>query len=327
VVNTVDGHVYRCVAAGNSWSQFDPAANPLADPGANGIVKRTAVGTTALASTSDITALLPPFTGDVTTTAGAVAATVQKVNGVAYPASSAINTVPVVTGASQTTYQQLTTAQISTSALSGNTAKLATVAGTPTGSHCVQWDNSGNVTDSGAPCGGGGGTSGLPDPGGNGMVVRTGAGTTTNRSLNGTANRVLVSDGDGSAGNPTVDLATSVVTRPIGWNFNGSGLTIPVNTTGFLTVPYACTVSRWTLHAQGGSATVDIWRTSDGSADPTVLNSITGSGAPRITSGTNASGTTALWSSDNFAANDNIAFSITAVSGATNITVILNCIQ
>lgn len=42
----------------------------------------------------------------------------------------------------------------------------------------------------------------------NGLVSRTAAGTYANRTLAGTAGRVTVTNGDGVAGNPTVDLAT-----------------------------------------------------------------------------------------------------------------------
>jgi hypothetical protein len=43
-----------------------------------------------------------------------------------------------------------------------------------------------------------------------GMVAITGSGTAANRSVTGTAGRVIVTNGDGVAGNPTVDLAITV---------------------------------------------------------------------------------------------------------------------
>lgn len=45
---------------------------------------------------------------------------------------------------------------------SGNTSKFATVAGTPSGGNCAQFDANGNVADAGAACGTGGGGSGRP---------------------------------------------------------------------------------------------------------------------------------------------------------------------
>ena len=45
----------------------------------------------------------------------------------------------------------------------------------------------------------------------NGIVVRTGAGTFTNRSVAGTSNRISISNGDGVSGNPTVDIDSAYV--------------------------------------------------------------------------------------------------------------------
>lgn len=49
----------------------------------------------------------------------------------------------------------------------------------------------------------------LVDPGGNGVVVRTALNTTTNRTITGTSNRVVVTNGDGVAGNPTLTVPDS----------------------------------------------------------------------------------------------------------------------
>lgn len=52
--------------------------------------------------------------------------------------------------------------------------------------------------------------SGLGDPGGNGIVVRTAANTTVNRLLAGTLNDIVISNADGTAGNPTLTTGTLV---------------------------------------------------------------------------------------------------------------------
>lgn len=52
-------------------------------------------------------------------------------------------------------------------------------------------------------------TSGMADPGGNGYVVRTALNTTTNRTLTGTSNRLTVTNGDGSVGNPVFDVVST----------------------------------------------------------------------------------------------------------------------
>lgn len=52
--------------------------------------------------------------------------------------------------------------------------------------------------------------SGLPSTGGTGIVAQTAASTTAARTITGTANRLTVSNGDGVAGNPTLDVGSNV---------------------------------------------------------------------------------------------------------------------
>lgn len=51
--------------------------------------------------------------------------------------------------------------------------------------------------------------TGLADPGSNGVVVRTASNVTTARTITGTAGNISVTDGNGVAGNPTLDLVTT----------------------------------------------------------------------------------------------------------------------
>jgi hypothetical protein len=54
------------------------------------------------------------------------------------------------------------------------------------------------------------GTAGVGDPGTNGLLARTSANTATARALTGGSGNVVVTNGDGVAGNPTVDLGANV---------------------------------------------------------------------------------------------------------------------
>ncbi len=109
---------------------------------------------------------------------------------------------------------------VSVGSRSGNTTTFATTNGALTGSHCVQIDSSGNLVDSGAGCGGGAG--GLPDPGSNGILVRTATNTTTARSL--AANSPLaITNADGTTGNPTVSLTGVVPVANGGTGLSSSG--------------------------------------------------------------------------------------------------------
>lgn len=88
----------------------------------------------------------------------------------------------------------------------------------------------------------GGSGGGLSDPAGNGIVVRTSLNSTAPRSLQGTAGNVVVTNGDGTGGNPTFDLGTSAVqtdqanTWSVGMqDFSG----VPVRVTGGTAAPSA----------------------------------------------------------------------------------------
>lgn len=63
-----------------------------------------------------------------------------------------------------------------------------------------------NTTQSSAP------GSGLADPGSNGMLARTALNTTVARTLTGTANQVIITNGDGVSGDPTFSLPQSIDT-------------------------------------------------------------------------------------------------------------------
>jgi len=53
--------------------------------------------------------------------------------------------------------------------------------------------------------------TGLADPGSNGIVIRYGLNVTIARSISGTAGRIDVTNGSGVSGNPTIDLAETLV--------------------------------------------------------------------------------------------------------------------
>lgn len=74
---------------------------------------------------------------------------------------------------------------------------------------------------------GGGGGSGLADPGANGVVIRTSAGVTVARTLTGTANRIVITNGNGVLGNQTFDIGSDVVTLTGTQSLTNKTLSVP----------------------------------------------------------------------------------------------------
>ncbi len=115
--------------------------------------------------------------------------------------------------------------------------------------------------------------------------------------------------------------------RGIGMMFSGGGSTLSAGTTYYLTTPFACTISGWNMTADTGTATVDIWKVATGTAIPTASNSITAGAQPAISSGTAAHGTTLTGWTTAVAANDIWGFNLKAVSGATVVSLVVECDQ
>jgi hypothetical protein len=83
--------------------------------------------------------------------------------------------------------------------LSGNSGRVAQSSGALTAAHYAGFDANGNIIDNGTGTG-----AGVTDPGGNGIMVRTGLNTSVNRTLQPTSGSALTwTNGDGVAGNPT----------------------------------------------------------------------------------------------------------------------------
>lgn len=108
----------------------------------------------------------------------------------------------------------------------------ATVIANPnnSGNVAVTTCQGGNFTINGSTIVPGGG---LADPGANGYVVRTALNTTTARTLTGTANQVIISNGTGVAGNSVFSLPQSIATTSFP-QFAGLGLNTTAGTAGQL---------------------------------------------------------------------------------------------
>jgi hypothetical protein len=119
-------------------------------------------------------------------------------------------------------------------------------------------------------------------------------------------------------------------TRVLGWAFGdvATGAALTTNEVGYITVPFACTITGWHIMADAGTVTIKTARVNSGTALPTIgSNSISTSGVS-LASGTKIDSTTVTdFTSTAIAANDTLGFFITTVATAKQITFQLDCSQ
>lgn len=95
--------------------------------------------------------------------------------------------------------------------------------------------------------------------------------------------------------------------------------------TVYFAVPTACTINGWSITADAGTATVDVWKVADGTALPTVANTITAAATPALASGNNISSTTLTGWDTAVAAKDVIGINLKVVATATYVNLTVGC--
>ncbi len=115
--------------------------------------------------------------------------------------------------------------------------------------------------------------------------------------------------------------------RAFGYSFDGGGSALTAGATGYLTLPYACTIAAWNISVDAGTATVDIWKLATGTAIPTISNTITASAIPAISTGTSIHSTTLTSWTTSVAANDIIGINLKVVATATFVNLTVQCNQ
>ena len=133
--------------------------------------------------------------------------------------------------------------------------------------------------------------------------------------------------------NPVVEVQTVGVQGPPGTpgiataNFiiDGGNTVILTGIKGSLVIPFACTISGWTLMGDAvGSIQLDIWKASYSAYPPSVSNSITATNKPQIVSDIKASSTVLTGWTTSIAANDILVFNVDSASGISRVTLGLN---
>ena len=135
------------------------------------------------------------------------------------------------------------------------------------------------------------------------------SGSTLTSNVNGVIDTALISVSGGG----------SMAPIRIGWD--GQGGTVSTGSTRYYILPYACTITGWSIVATGTSptTTIDVWRVATGTSLPTVANTIMGT-KPALSSGNAVrSSTLTGWSPTSFSAGDIIAANLDAVSNALTI--------
>lgn len=126
---------------------------------------------------------------------------------------------------------------------------------------------------------------------------------------------------------PFANGGTGITNNPnvLGLEFviDGGGAAITTGIKGYLEVPFACTVSQWTLLADtSGSITVDVY--SDAYASYGTNTSMVGGGTkPAIASATKAQSAPSSWTTTSIAAGNIIGFNVTANATCTRVTISL----
>ncbi|MBX9768463.1 MAG: hypothetical protein K2X47_14410, partial [Bdellovibrionales bacterium] len=139
---------------------------------------------------------------------------------------------------------------------------------------------------------------------------------------------VIYGDGSQLSNLASASIPTNLRTRSLGYVFDGGGSALSSGRKAYYAVPFSCTITAWTMTVDAGTATVDVWkRAVSGGAIPTVAHTITASAVPAISSGTHIRSTTLTGWTTSVAANDILGFHLSAVSTATSVSLVLECIQ
>lgn len=150
------------------------------------------------------------------------------------------------------------------------------------------------------------------------------------------ANLVFAGPSSGSAAAPTfrslatADLPADNTIRPLGLTVDGGGTPPTTGIKGYLTIPFSCTITGWTVIAdQSGSASFDVWYIGGSGAPPTApnvptsTNKISASAPIAISSAQSAAGGSSAIStwSPSLSQWGTLAFNLSSVTTCTRISV------
>lgn len=138
-----------------------------------------------------------------------------------------------------------------------------------------------------------------------------------------------VTDADKS-GATSVDSLSKGIWRlyptTLGCVIDGGGSTITTGIKGDIIVPYACTITGYTVVAdQSGSIVIDLWKDTYANHPPTNADSITDAGTSiTVTGATKAQTTTLTGWTTSLSAGDILRVNVDSVTSITRVTLALN---
>jgi hypothetical protein len=128
----------------------------------------------------------------------------------------------------------------------------------------------------------------------------------------------------GPTGSTGATGPASNVTGSIEFIIDGAGVAITTGIKGDLEIPFACTITSWTLMAdQSGSIVVDIWKDTYANFPPTATVKITASAPPTISTATKGqSSSLGTWTTT-VSAGDIMRFNVNSCTSITRATLSL----
>jgi hypothetical protein len=155
------------------------------------------------------------------------------------------------------------------------------------------------------------------------MYLRNDAGTKTFTVTRSTGN-IKTAMGLGRVKSDASGNLSSVVdTATIGITIDGGGNTPTTGTKAFLKVPYACTITGWTIVSDiVGSAVIDIWKDIEANFPPTIADTITAAAKPTLSSQQLVTGSPTGWTVA-VAAGDILLFNLDSVSTLNRVQLFL----
>lgn len=157
----------------------------------------------------------------------------------------------------------------------------------------------------------------------NGFLCQTAADIFVGRTITGGIG-TTVTNGDGVAGNPTVVGSANAIIKNVGITIDGGGSAISTGVKGYITVPYAMTITGWTLTGDvSGSIVIDVWKDTYANYPPTVADTIAGTEKPTITTATKGQDLSLSSWTTTVTAGDVLGFNVDSCTTITKATLII----